>query len=39
MGRVIGHALKTGLEYMDKIKKGSANCRGFYCPALPGNGL
>ena len=33
MGGVIGHALNIGLEYMDKIRKGSANCRGFYSPA------
>ena len=33
MGGVVGHALKIGVEYMDKIKKGSANCRGFYCPS------
>jgi len=33
MGGVIGHALNIGLEYIDKIRKGSANCRGFYCPS------
>ena len=30
---VIGHALKIGLEYMDKIRKGSTNWRGFYYPS------
>jgi len=30
MGGVIGHALNIGLEYIDKIRKGSANCRGFF---------
>ena len=33
MGGVVGHDLNIGLEYMDKIRKGSANCRGFYSPA------
>ena len=30
MGGVIGHALNIGLEYIDKIRKGSTNCRGFF---------
>ena len=30
MGGVIGHALNIGLEYIDKIRRGSANCRGFF---------
>jgi hypothetical protein len=29
VGGVFGHALKIGLEYMDKIRKVFANCRGL----------
>ena len=30
---LFNNSLTIGLEYMDKIKKGSANCRGFFALA------
>ena len=35
MGGVVGHALKIGLEYMDKIKESPENCSAFNCPVEP----